>query len=43
MASKEAGLSNTVYYIIIFALFHRDLLLHGHQAQQKQRRLSRSS
>jgi len=38
MASKEAGLSNTVYYIIIFALFIAIFYFMGIRPQQKQRR-----
>ena len=38
MASKEEGLSNTVYYIIIFALFIAIFYFMGIRPQQKQRR-----
>jgi preprotein translocase subunit YajC len=37
-ASKEAGLSNTVYYIIIFALFIAIFYFMGIRPQQRQRR-----
>ncbi len=38
MASKEAGLNNTVYYIIIFVLFIAIFYFMGIRPQQKQRR-----
>jgi preprotein translocase subunit YajC len=38
VVSKEAGLSNTVYYIIIFVLFIAIFYFMGIRPQQKQRR-----